>query len=475
YSAMRLLNTKTLDFREFFDSGIPKYAILSHRWGSDEATFQDFEKGVQQSRKGYAKIRQCCKLASRHAYHWAWVDTCCIDKKSSAELTEAINSMYNWYGEAEVCYVYLEDVLWKEGTSGQHAASMQLLSKSSWFTRGWTLQELLAPRKVLFHDQNWQLIGTKEDLAHEISEISGIDVQHLLPWPQIYIHEPCTKAPDCRQHNPTSVTSSRRFSKVTSVATRMSWASNRRTSRVEDMAYCLLGIFNVNMPLLYGEGRKAFMRLQHEIIKQSDDDSIFAWRSDDAKVLPGYGVFARRPSDFAGSRYVYLGAPLKTRRRPYTLTNQGLHLPITWRAWGEDKGGEVLKVPLDCGMCGPEGFKTIVLYFTQLPGGIWWRVGPEQLETMEEGSWHNPVSGTQSSPAQDLRTSHQTETGSEKKPGNLQSPAYPLSELGEIMVKADWEFDYFKDWVWPIPFSEDFDMSSIDHDSAGGRIISYVA
>lgn len=438
---MRLINTTTLEFREFFDHDIPKYAILSHRWGSDEASFQDFERGVQQSREGFAKIRQCCNLALKHCNEWAWIDMCCIDKKSSAELTEAINSMYKWYRRASVCYVYLTDVVWEKGRSKLHRASKERLRESSWFTRGWTLQELLAPEIVLFFDQNWRYIGAKDDLAQEISEITGIDAQYLLRNAEKNTHYPCTKAPDCRGHSP-------RGEYMTtgkwepSVATRMSWASKRQTSRIEDMAYCLLGIFDVNMPLLYGEGRKAFMRLQYEIIKQSNDDSIFAWTADQSMT----GVLAYWPSNFADSRNVYKRAPLDTRRRPYALTNQGLDLPITWRAWDPkieitSSPLQVLRVVLDCGICGPQGFENIVLCFVLPAEKVWIRVDSYQFYTMEKWRpWHNPLDSSTIKPKQEPRTSNNVVTSLARRLENPWTQADPLSELREIMVQAEWTY-----------------------------------
>ena len=147
---------------------------------------------------------------------WA-VDTCCIDKSSSAELTESINSMYRWYQEAAICYAYLFDV---------QSGDMSSLSRSAWLTRGWTLQELIAPARVEFYSSTWDNLRTKASLKKEISAVTGIDVEVLEG-----------ADPD-------------RFS----VTKRMSWASKRTTTRVEDRAYSLLGLFGVNMPMLYGEG-----------------------------------------------------------------------------------------------------------------------------------------------------------------------------------------------------------------------------
>jgi hypothetical protein len=242
---MRLIRGNTLELVEFSDSDIPPYAILSHTWGSEEITYQEMCKDApnkirinsQSQQESYNKIQYCCAQASKDGLDYSWVDTICIDKSSSSELSEAINSMFRWYSNAVVCYAYLSDVQFLSSD----------LSGSRWFTRGWTLQELIAPRRILFFTSQWELIGTKESLCGKISNITGIDVMTL---------------------RATTTLSS------ASVACKMSWAANRQTTRIEDVAYCLMGLFDVNMPLLYGEGKKAFIRLQEEIIRENDDHSI---------------------------------------------------------------------------------------------------------------------------------------------------------------------------------------------------------
>ena len=188
------------------------------------------------------KIRNFCELARKQGYNWAWADMSCINKESSAELSEGINSMFRYYALADVCYVYLADVPPSDTREG--------LPWSKWYTRGWTLQELLAPRLVVFLDQDWTVMGTKTDFAQELSKGTGIPESVLRFEQDIY---------------------------EISIAARMSWASDRSTTRVEDEAYCLMGIFGINMPTLYGEGRNAFYRLQEEIMKTSTDTSLFAW------------------------------------------------------------------------------------------------------------------------------------------------------------------------------------------------------
>ncbi|PMD47064.1 HET-domain-containing protein, partial [Hyaloscypha variabilis F] len=241
---MRLLNTETLKLQDFFDEGIPSYAILSHRWESDEVSYQDLEAGKNKDGAGYRKILRCCAKALDDGHDWVWIDTCCIDKKSSAELSEAINTMFNWYQSATLCYAYLSDV---EPIVTEGPLSYPTFKDSLWFTRGWTLQELISPTEVLFLDRNWSEIGTRTSLANEITAATGIPGNAYKTLDSF------------------------------SVAQKMSWASKRKTSRVEDIAYSLLGLFDVNMPMLYGEGKRAFIRLQEEIIKRSDDESIFVW------------------------------------------------------------------------------------------------------------------------------------------------------------------------------------------------------
>ncbi|KAK0721384.1 hypothetical protein B0T21DRAFT_51209 [Apiosordaria backusii] len=264
---MRLLNTRTLIVEDFYGYSVPPYAILSHTWGSDEVTFQDIQNlEIARLKAGFTKIVYACAQAFRDHLQYTWIDTCCIDKTSSSELSEAINSMYDWYRDSRICYVYLSDVK-KDGGD---------FTRSRWFTRGWTLQELLAPNQVLFFDCKWTRIMNKGSNAHEISIVTGIDSSVLRGLTDIQSQ---------------------------SVAQRMSWMATRTTTRLEDIAYSMLGIFDVHMPLIYGEGRLAFIRLQQEIIRQSNDDSIFAW--DDSKFRnpgsPYDGLLAPRPSAFASS------------------------------------------------------------------------------------------------------------------------------------------------------------------------------
>jgi hypothetical protein len=249
--------------KNFLDDSIPRYAILSHSWGHDsqEVNFEDIVNGSGQHKAGYEKIQFCGEQAARDGLSLFWVDSCCIKKSSDAELSEAINSMFRWYQCAEKCYVYLSDVSTNEieGADGSSQDFWELtLPKSRWFTRGWTLQELIAPRTVEFFSKERRLLGDKKSLEQVIHGITGIALEALRgtrPWRDFSVDE------------------------------RMSWAENRQTTRHEDAAYCLLGIFDIHMPLIYGEGRKkALGRLLKEI--QESQNLSLALFKDIRTVLP---------------------------------------------------------------------------------------------------------------------------------------------------------------------------------------------
>ncbi|KAK3384061.1 heterokaryon incompatibility protein-domain-containing protein [Lasiosphaeria ovina] len=159
---MRLINTASHDLTEFHGAKIPEYGILSHTWKPDgEVTLQQFVEATADARspirlwQGYGKILEACKLARQHQLEWIWIDTACIDKTSSADLSEAINSMFRWYRDSKVCYAYLADL--EPGWAEPDPA----LSRCRWFTRGWCLQELLAPSRLQLLANDWSLIGKR--------------------------------------------------------------------------------------------------------------------------------------------------------------------------------------------------------------------------------------------------------------------------------------------------------------------------
>lgn len=293
---MRLLNTRTLELESFIGDR-PPYAILSHCWDAEEVLFSDlFDLTEAKKKKGFDKVEKACEHAARDGFDYCWVDTLCIDKSSSAELSEAINSMFAWYRNANKCYAYLADV---EG--------LEDLARSKWFTRAWTLQELLAPSHLQkggasgmdFFSSQWVNLGSKSDLSSKITDICGIDKEYL-EGQSIY---------------------------TASISMRMSWAAERQATRSEDIAYSLLGIFDVNMPLLYGEGRiKAFRRLQEEIMKISEDETLFAWESGDFQIgSTAADVLASDPTDFSEARKLVPHASDEPVV-PYSMTHRGLRI-----------------------------------------------------------------------------------------------------------------------------------------------------
>lgn len=220
------------------------YAILSHTWGADEdeVTYADLNNGQEKSKAGYAKLRFCARQAKKDGLQYFWVDTCCINKANLTELDEAIRSMFRWYQEASSCYVYLTDVSSFIKPERANYTGISGFHESRWFTRGWTLQELLAPKLVQFFSREEHLLGTKSSLEQRIHEITRIPLEALQGVP-------------LSQFPPKE---------------RLRWAEHRETKKVEDKAYSLLGIFQISMSLRYGEGDDALKRLKEKIGKANN-------------------------------------------------------------------------------------------------------------------------------------------------------------------------------------------------------------
>lgn len=299
---MRLLNaSKSLTSGDLiiepFVGLAPQYAILSHTWTDEEVTLQDISLPGVRKMKGYTKIMKTCEQAVRDGFSYAWVDTCCIDKSSSAELSEAINSMYKWYEHAGIAYAYFEDLPGDTPTLEESE-----LRRCRWFTRGWTLQELIAPAEVIIFDAVWNARGRKTELPNLLDRITGIDGTLL-------------RSPGNRSL------------KTIPIARRMSWAAGRRTTRDEDVAYSLMGIFDVNMPLLYGEGKKAFVRLQEAILAESTDPTIFAWQAALVEHDTYRSILARSPDEFASASNISRSMQARSTDE-YTLTNKGVKMTV---------------------------------------------------------------------------------------------------------------------------------------------------
>ena len=364
-SLMRLLDLVTGEFVEFSDPfTIPPYAILSHRWAQEEQTYQDLRKiqtlcqggtprspspplprpshsssssqddnssilsrpsspqSIWGSDSGLSdKVRGACEAARKDGFRYIWIDSCCIDKTSSSELSESINSMFAWYRDAAVCYVFLADVPTTPSASLRSEGSAFRLSE--WFTRGWTLQELIAPSRLVFLSASWELLGTKSSLADLVEQITGIPASVLTSGAR----GPPRSLDEC------------------SVAQRMSWAAKRYTTKVEDQAYSLLGIFDIQMPTLYGEGDRAFRRLQEEILRRIPDQSIFAWGSIYPEPFPALTDSPTPPAAIEGAS-VPSGDPHNSKPRPFYKFMTSCASPVLAHSPRDFIGaGKVVPVP----------------------------------------------------------------------------------------------------------------------------------
>ena len=272
---MRLLKLKDdgrFDLVWFQKDKIPQYAILSHTWGAEvdeEVTFKDMIDGRGENKNGFQKIQFCGEQAKADDLHYFWVDTCCIDKSNNNELTTAINSMFQWYQNATRCYVYLSDVS-VYAQDGTQIDWEPAFCHSRWFSRGWTLQELLAPRIVEFYSRDRVRLGDKRSLERQIHTITGIAVEALQG----------------------------RNLALFSIEERLRWRENRQTTEEEDIVYCLLGIFEIFISLRYGEGcRNAMDRLRRKIQKSLS-----------------YMVSEKNePSPLSGRAPIFKGCPMRLR------------------------------------------------------------------------------------------------------------------------------------------------------------------
>ncbi|KAI5989363.1 hypothetical protein EDD15DRAFT_1321540 [Pisolithus albus] len=260
-------------------SGYFQFVTFSHRWGEGEPLLRDV-KGHSiygmPTEGGFGKLQAFCLRACEQGYLWAWSDTCCIDKDSSAELQEAIGSMFGWYRRSALTIVYLSDI-----------PNTRSFGASEWFRRGWTLQELLAPQTILFYTQDWSLyknhVGSNHkvnaNVIEELERATGIDPRFLIEF--------SPGMDDARS--------------------RLQWASRRHTTRPEDIAYSLFGIFDLHLPVLYGESaEKALGRLLVEIISQSGDISVLDWVG---KASPFHSCF---PAELTSYQKLPLSQPPDT-------------------------------------------------------------------------------------------------------------------------------------------------------------------
>ncbi len=410
----RLLDVNTFgivlseDFEDKYDKKVP-YAIVSHRWTKFERKFRHFQDPFSDTtaeiserlldptsidydeHPGYAKIAKACQLARDDDIPYVWLDTCCINKfprdedpePDENETAQAISSMFRWYEEAVVCYAFLHDVskdehLYRPGSSKEikkssaaYRCRIGAFGKSEWFERGWTLQELLAPRRLEFYDHYWKPLGTKKSKWSSISEVTGIQGEYI------------------RQKKPLS---------EACIAVKMSWGASRDTGRKEDMAYCMLGIFGVSMEVRYGaaEEENAFMRLQETLVQTFPDESIFAWLIDNEGVdTQHYGLLAPWISCFRRSGNLTIepskGEPVKRHGHGFESVRRGIDfdLPMDYPDHGNgiernDRRSRVMTkyfLGLNCWLEGSDCASSVTIALARdSRSDHWRRVNTQRLE-----------------------------------------------------------------------------------------------
>lgn len=316
---MWLINTSTVRPREF-TSSTPPYVIFSHTTATTEASFEELEQTRSDScKEKFNIIERACDLARAAGIEWLWNHSACVDERSSAALSEAINSLAQVHRNCEYIIIYLEDLDWEPG--GEDLTS-ERLATCRWIRNIWAIPEIIFPREASFYSSEWKQIGTKKSLLLHLSSIIGIDRAVL-------------EDSDCLEDY--------------SIARRMSWASEMSVSRIEDSAYALLGLFDISMPIVYGEGRKAFLKLQEEIMRDTDDLSLLAW--DDLDDQEYNGLFAQSSACFRRFRNgpttslfvkgeVQIHCAGITMQTSFWKTGNGLFLPL------EGQDGSTCCIPL---------------------------------------------------------------------------------------------------------------------------------
>jgi hypothetical protein len=305
---MRLINTHTLEITDFSGRDKPDYAILSHTWSpGDEISFKDFNDRRHTHTAGYQKIVDLCRFAQLRKQEWAWIHTCCVDHSSQNEKAEAINYEFSWYHNAEECYVYLKDV---PSLSRGNDVVMDAFYTSRWFTRAFALPELLAPKLIVFVNTDWEVVGFKT------TPIGGGDhsVQsHLI------LNKDISKITGI----PTRFLEGEDLSKAT-VEDKLDWACGLKASMLEDSAYSLMGIFDIQMPVYYGEGTRAFRRLLDEISYRRRSIRVEETRTRQRRGRP-----ARPPAEAFDPPFELTDRGIVRRRVPTPTQNTNNYQPNT--------------------------------------------------------------------------------------------------------------------------------------------------
>ncbi|OJA10967.1 hypothetical protein AZE42_08488 [Rhizopogon vesiculosus] len=311
----------------YFPPNTVKYAILSHRWLDEgEPTYEGMKSGIAAG-PGYEKLKKFCEEAQAYGVELAWSDTCCIDKSSSTELDESIRSMFRWYENSEICIIHLAQ-----------SETVEDIMNDGWMKRGWTLQELLAPRKIKLFSSHWlPMTDDRNDKSYEGTRVmKTLERATGIPLDDICIY----------------------VSGSFGVDRRMAWAARRKTTRVEDVAYSLMGIFNVSLQIAYGEGGdRAFCRLI-EAIMQSGNPSVLNWTGQAASHPSFSRAIPKSPQSYEG---LTLRFP-NVCQLEMTMTSLGLRVPLVvlplninssiyTEQFEFDQVLDVWKITLECPLC----------------------------------------------------------------------------------------------------------------------------
>ncbi|KAK7965197.1 hypothetical protein PG988_010201 [Apiospora saccharicola] len=332
---MRLIDCETLELKEFNEIDVPEYVILSHTWGSEEVSFEEMTspaKGRHRAKEGFHKISLFASVAARHDFRYIWVDTCCIRKDSSSELSEAINSMYTWYKNARRCYVYLNDV---------DSDSEEEFKRCRWLSRGWTLQELIAPEDVFFYSKHGEMLFAKEHRLGELSALTGISQEH------------------CVENE-----------------------MGGKEGNDEARGYGLLFAWDTRCQYadaLWRGGQKAFIRLQEEVMKRSDDQSLFLWKKKEESYTTYLGLLAPSPREFVDSPDVVFAENF-FEDRPYSSTNKGISIRLDLVPSRPDADEhDVYIALLNCQHPGHDAGKPIGIFLKRLEGNQFVRIDAHRI------------------------------------------------------------------------------------------------
>lgn len=359
---MRLLQAKSvgtdagLGFAEFSTHELPSFAVLAHSVGDVEVTYSDAvgDAAAARAKANYEKLAFAARQALADGYEYLFIHSCCVDRRSSAELDEAANSALQWYRKAGTVYAYLPDC----PADARATDPASPFAASRWFRDPWMLLPLVASRNLTFYAAQWTKLGTKADLASDISAVTGVGLSFIRGTRPI---------------------------ETASVAQRMSWAARRSTARVEDVAYALMGLFSVHMPLLYGEGERAFLRLQEEIIRHSNDYSLFAWLDESAHPDQHYGLLARTPLWFEKCGHIVPYAHSQSWA-PYKMTNRGVKIDSIVQCRPVGVGGRQHALALDC-PANDEDNTYLAVFLQKCSNNEYVRVRANELDRISRSEW----------------------------------------------------------------------------------------